>query len=432
MMGTKKGLLACAASLLLSICVGTSARATNDCCNSGDWQTGSYHGSVATSYPYAHASTFGQPCETDQACGESNTNFAAFLSGVRSSFQPFDPHCRPSQRSLQRSSQYPSQRRLPVNLNPGYASPYGASHDCGQSGLAGGCGPVAPVAASAFYGGFEFLWMRANFDQNVALIIDPPVGNTAVAFDYAYELSPRAWLGWESCGGSGVRFSFFRFDESADTESVTAIVGATPVFLNVVGAGGNLTRSAQADVGETLTSDHRLRIQAFDVEATQNFRFRSLWARLGGGVRIASLDQYLRADVRTGVGALEETVTKDLRLRGAGPTASLQVFRPVAESRLSLFGSMRGSLLATKTEQKIYEMKGAFTTELEDAATEQEVLTVIEMSLGLQWTQPVGRRTDWFTRAGYELQVWHDVGGPVNSNSTLGLDAITLATGLQF
>jgi hypothetical protein len=54
------------------------------------------------------------------------------------------------------------------------------------------------VAASAFYGGFEFLWMRANFDQNVALIIDPPVGNTAVAFDYDYELSPRSWLGWES------------------------------------------------------------------------------------------------------------------------------------------------------------------------------------------------------------------------------------------
>jgi hypothetical protein len=282
------------------------------------------------------------------------------------------------------------------------------------------------------YGGFEFLWMRANFDQNVALIIDPPVGNTLVPFSYSYELSPRVWLGWESCGGGGFRSTYFRFDEAADTEAVTAVVGSTPVFVYVYGAGGNLSRNAQANVGETLTSNHRLKIEALDLEATQRLNWKSLRATFGGGVRIARMDQHLRGDVTDGAGVLQETVTNDLQWTGAGPTVSLQIRRTIADSHLSMFGGLRGSLLMSETEQKIYEMKGAFTTELEDAATQREILTALEMSLGLQWTQTIGRHSHAFARGGYETQAWFDAGGPVDSHSTISLDAITFALGMQF
>ena len=294
--------------------------------------------------------------------------------------------------------------------------------------------PMRPLCQhnQGAYGGFEFLWIRPNFDQNVAIIIDPPVGNTAVPFDYDYELAPRTWLGWQSCRGGGFRSTYFRLDQDAPRESVMAVTGATPVFIYIYGSAGNLSRNAQANVGETLTSNHSLKLQALDLEATQHFRWQAFQGTLGGGVRLARVDQYFHGQVHNGAGVLQEAVWNDLKVSGIGPTLSFQATRDIARSRLSFYGGFRGSLLMGKTEQKIYEMKGAYTTELEDAASQREVLTTFEMSIGLQWKQSLGQHANCFARAGYECQAWQDVGGPVDSTSTIGLDAITLALGLQF
>lgn len=322
------------------------------------------------------------------------------------------------------STVYSAPRRAAVQSSqcqPGYTS------------AATACAPAPAPRSGTLLGGFEFMWMRAHFDQNVAMIIDPPVGNTLVPFSYDYELSPRVWLGWQSRhGGGGFRATYFRFDEQANTEAVTAVTGSTPVFVYVYGAGGNLSRNAQAQVGETLTSSHELNLQALDLEATQQFRWNSLQGTLGGGVRIASIKQYMRGDVRDAGGVLQESVSNDLDVQGAGPTASLQLRRGIGGSRLGVYGGLRGSLLMSETTQKIYEMKNVFTTELEDAAIHREVITAMEMSLGLQWNQSLGRHSAWFARAGYEGQAWFDAGGPVDSSSTISLDAISFALGLQF
>ncbi|MCM2374844.1 hypothetical protein [Aporhodopirellula aestuarii] len=321
---------------------------------------------------------------------------------------------------------------LIVEGNAAYGQPFAAasvsSMQACEPGMLG-AGVLGNFAAGS-YGGFEFLWLRANFGQNVALIIDPPVGNTLVPFDYQSDLSPRAWLGWQSCRGTGVRFTYFGFDDSADPVSVTAVAGATPVFVNVFGAGSNLTRNANANVGETLTSQHQLKLQTYDIEATQQFCFASTQAMFGLGVRIAEMDQLLRADVHDAGGAAQEAVTNDLEFRGAGPTASLWLTRPIMSSRLSFYSNLRGAFLIGDTDQRIYEMKGAYTTELEDRAVHREILTNAECSVGLQFGQSLTPRCGCFLRVGYEAQVWLDAGGPVNSDSAIGLDGVTFATGL--
>jgi hypothetical protein len=305
--------------------------------------------------------------------------------------------------------------------------------------LEGGCGtllgdqrPLATKTIGGLFGGIEFLWMRADFDQNVAMIVDPPVGNTLVPFDYSYALSPRAWLGWQTCGGTGFRATYFRFDESANTEAVTAVPGATPVYLVVYGAGGNLSRNAYANLGQTLVSSHSLELNSLDLEATQVVQWNRARTLCGLGVRIADMHQRARGDVFNPGGTLEETVRNTLQFTGAGPTASAQLTRVIGESRFGLFATGRGSLLVSETQQRIYEMKGAFTTELEDIAIQREVLGNLEFGLGLQYGQSIGRSAGMFVRAGYECQLWLDAGGPVDSQSTIGLNAITLATGVQF
>lgn len=350
-------------------------------------------------------------------------------------------------------SGYHSVAPEPATLHRGYAdcsvvdgystwpSPPMACTDPNRVGS--GCGPIigdsAPFTPATFqstcsgqYGGIEFLWMRANFDQNVAMIVDPPVGNTLVPFEYGYELSPRAWFGWQSCGGTGFRATYFRFDESANTEAVTAVAGATPVYLFVYGAGGNLSRNANANVGQTLISNHSLELNSLDLEATQVVRWKQTRVLFGLGVRITDMHQTARGDVFNPGGTLEETVRNDLKFQGAGPTASAHLTRGVGASPFGIFAQTRGSLVIADTEQRIYEMKGAFTTELEDIAIQREVLGNLEFGLGIQYSQSIGRSAGMFVRAGYECQLWLDAGGPVDSHSAVGLDGITLAAGVQF
>ena len=288
------------------------------------------------------------------------------------------------------------------------------------------------VSARGCYGGLELIWIRPNFDQNVAMIVDPPVGNTLVSFEYDYQLSPRAWLGWQSCNGLGFRATYFCFDESADREAVTAVAGATPVYLFVYGAGGNLSRNANANVGQTLVSNHALKLGSLDLEATQLFRWRYSQAILGMGVRMANVEQTASGEVFNAGGTLEEVVRNDLDLAAAGPTLSAQLTRGFGASNFGIFAATRASLLVSETEQRIYEMKGAFTTELEDIAIQREILGNLELGLGLQYQQALGKSASMFVRTGYECQLWLDAGGPVDSHSTIGLDGITLALGLHY
>lgn len=292
--------------------------------------------------------------------------------------------------------------------------------------------PWTGIGASGLLGGFEFLWLRASFDQNVALVIDPPVGNTLVPFNYSMNLSPRIWLGIQSNSGLGFRATYFRYDDSAATESVTATVGATPVYLFVYGAGGNLSRNANANAGQTLVSNHSLQLQSVDFEATQFFQLRQMRALLGFGVRIADMQQHLRGDVFNPDGSLEESVRNTLTFTGAGPTLSGQLTRGLGTSRFSLYASGRTSLLICETEQRIYEMKGAYTTELEDVAAQREIMGNFELGLGGQYGQSIGRSAGLFVRCGYEAQIWLDAGGPVDSHSTIGLDGISMAAGFNF
>lgn len=310
-------------------------------------------------------------------------------------------------------------------------APYGSQLGCGPQYIYGpdAYGPAlvgpgasvccAPLPVNRFYGGFEFLWMRAHFDQNVAMIVDPPAGDVTVPFDYDFKFTPRTWLGWQGRDGGGFRATYWRFDSSAATERATAVPGAEPVFVFVYGAGGNLTRNAYGDVGETLVSNHSLTLQALDLEGTQRFSLASLQCVAGAGVRLADMDQHMRADIYDTGNALWEVVTNDLSFRGVGPTASLQAWRPVGNTRFAGFSGMRGALLFSETRQSIYEMKDAYLNEVQDIAETREILSMGEMSVGLQYTHNLGQRAQVFARGSYEGQVWFDVGGPVDSSSTL-------------
>ena len=147
---------------------------------------------------------------------------------------------------------------------------------------------------------------------------------------------------------------------------------------------------------------------------------------------MADVEQTASGEVFNAGGTLEEVVRNDLALAAAGPTLSAQLTRGIGDSNFGIFAATRASLLVSETEQRIYEMKGAYTTELEDIAIQREILGNLELGLGLQYQQAIGQSASMFVRTGYECQLWLDAGGPVDSHSTIGLDGITLALGLHY
>ncbi len=354
------------------------------------------------------------------------------------------------------------QQAAPQHTAPACAGPRHAlaGGPCGHAAEPPWCAPSSPVAGypmascppqpaserlrcdlerrrrqwvdCGWLGGFEFLWLRASFDQDVALVIDPPVGNVLVPFDYSANFSPRVWLGLQSCSGLGFRTTYFGFDEDGPSRSAAAVAGATPVYVSVNGADGNLTRNATANVGETLSSAHWLQIQAVDLEATHAIVWAEFRTLLGIGIRIGDIDQAFRANVTDAGGMLQQAVGNTLDFTGAGPTLSAELTRDLGRKGCQLYASGRTSLLIGDIEQRIYEMKGAFTTELEDYAEQRKTIGNLELALGLQYGQSIGRAAGAFARVGYEAQWWTEAGGPVNATDSIGLHGVAFALGLNF
>ncbi len=169
------------------------------------------------------------------------------------------------------------------------------------------CSVAPPCRHWRFAGGFEAVALRASFDQNVAVIIDPVPGNRSVPFDYGYDFSPRVSLGLIRDGIGGFRTTYWYLETEAPRETATAVAGATPVYLFVYGSGGNLTRNAYADSGETLRTSHDLRLQAFDIEYFDCISALGWQLQPSAGIRIAEIKQHLRGDVFSGA-VLQETV----------------------------------------------------------------------------------------------------------------------------
>jgi hypothetical protein len=184
-----------------------------------------------------------------------------------------------------------------------------------------------------------------------------------------------------------------------------------------------------ADLGETLSTIHSTHLQALDLEYVDTFSMKTTQLLVGTGVRFAKMGQVLRGDVYNAGGGLQEVVTNELNFTGIGPTLSLQAWRPLFNRRFSAYASPRGYLLFAESHQSIYEMKDAGANAVRDQANQQEIISIIELGLGLQYTGCLNSGSSWYVRGGYEVQAWYDVGGPVDSTSTLGLDGISFLAG---
>jgi hypothetical protein len=288
-----------------------------------------------------------------------------------------------------------------------------------------------------FSGGYEFGWLQPRFAQNVSVVVQRPSGTEARAFDHSFDMSARVWVGVENARCNGIRASFWQFDGAAPNQVTFATAGATPLSLTIFGAAGNLNRTATANIGDAMTSDHELEMRTIDLEATHRYRFSCTEVLASLGLRYGKTHQRMHAVATNGAGFLTELVCQDLYFEGLGPTLGAQFTRRLFTCHpvlcgFSCFANTRASMLFGTQEQEIVLVTAGGAGLAEDEHVQNDFLPIGELVGGLQYAaRPFGRGL-WTVRTGYRAECWFGAGGPVDSDSNLALHGMLLSLSAQW
>ena len=198
-------------------------------------------------------------------------------------------------------------------------------------------------------------------------------------------------------------------------------------------------------MGAAVRNRAALDVEAIDLEVTQAIHYCRWDLTFAAGVRYGAVhvsgaeDLLLEAGVFP-VGILSESsLQTSQRFDGVGPTVALEGRRRLGNSNLSIYGNARGSLLFGNYKRRArFENAGLvgfifdpdeFEYEVDLASDRgDDLLTVLEMQLGMEYAREMGYGALFFVRGGFEAQVWQGAGGYGNLLS--GLEGIESLTGL--
>ncbi len=282
------------------------------------------------------------------------------------------------------------------------------------------------------YAGYEFGWLQPRFTDNVAYVARRTMGDKIYAFDHPFELTPRIWIGIENSCCTGLRVSYWNLDTNGEKQVAFAVAGSTPLSLTIEGADGHLSRTATANLGDAFTLRHSLELRTIDFEGTQRTRIGRNNVLGAFGLRYVKMHQRTKGVATDGTGSLTELVCQDLNFDGFGPTAAIAMTRCLFPghrllSRLSFWANGRGSILFGQQEQEIALVTGGGAGLANDRYVHDHFVPIGELAGGLQTSvRPFGRGL-WTIRTGYRAESWFGAGGPIDTDSNIGLHGVVLS-----
>jgi hypothetical protein len=247
-------------------------------------------------------------------------------------------------------------------------------------------------------------------------------------FDLTYDATPRVWLGYSRDDGLGVRATYWRFDHSAqprtfvaDGMTVFTAQAMTVIFPAYIVA---------STPGDTLAVAAGLDVQTLDMEGTQDLRLGSFILRTSAGLRLTSIVQDSSASVTSG-GVTTQQLSWSRTYRGLGPSAGVDLRRPLGFWGLEFVGAGRGALLYGKKDLSRQVSPPSSPNPPSVKLTDVDDVTGCgELEVGGQWVRNLARGGQLFIRGTYEGQFWSEAGAP--TLTFLGFEGFGLTCGLTY
>jgi len=302
-----------------------------------------------------------------------------------------------------------------------------------------------------FLAGAGFNLVAPFTDNNRAFTMTIPATGGGLAtqstdFGNPVAVAPRFWLGLVAPSGWGFRTSFWNFDQrdtlssavSGGAPAGSAIFSGAPLGLGIA-TGTFLLGPGNADV---LTATSRLNLSVLDFEIIREIEAGPAFLVLSAGGRYAQLGQHYDATVANTANNLltnaeVDTLFSHQRFTGGGPTLALQGWYPLGKTRLSLYGTARGSILFGTNSQNastntVQAVGGVLTDmpQAEASGSRNAAVPVGELEIGIQWTGVWGRFYP-FVRTGVIAQTWFNA-LTATTVPTLSGDSVGLNTNLSF
>jgi hypothetical protein len=207
---------------------------------------------------------------------------------------------------------------------------------------------------------------------------------------YGFQATPRFFVGWRNDEGLGIRGRYWLLNCSSD------------VLLNEVGNTDQFFSQS-------------LNMQALDLEMTQLTCLGGFEIELGGGARYGHVRTGTTADIRPGVYTPTQFISN---FDGFGPTAAINIRRPMGLGNWALVGSGRGSLLFGQTNfTQQFVPNGGSTVPINTGKVPFDFVPVFETQIGLErnWWGEYGR---FAVRGSLEAQWWGNAGSSPAKNPT--------------
>ncbi len=331
------------------------------------------------------------------------------------------------------SAGYGELRRLPVSEISYFENAGGsAQQGCGNYGCkeCGGqfCQP------HGWYTGFEAMFIRPQWRESLAFEFNENSNETLVPFGFGFEFTPRVTLGYTACNGMGIRARYLGFDHDRnvsftyDGTNTIELQAFDSPDIDLYG------RIIAENNGDTLTASYDLEFGVLDTEITQSFQHERTELVVGCGLRHARIKHHTFGEVRDISAVLDQRLDHTNEFEGIGPLLSLELWRPIRRCNgLSLYCNTRGSILFGDSDQRIVDEEnlGGTPSLSIDSRSEQGVMTIMELGLGIEWTRELPRYSSTlFLRGGYEGQYWLDAGGPAYPTNNMGLQGLIFNVGV--
>jgi major outer membrane protein len=278
-----------------------------------------------------------------------------------------------------------------------------------------------------YFAAVETLWMEPHFLGSTALT--QTTGTTVVAepFDFGFNFSPRFTAGFESEMGPGLEFKYWNYNGESDRASFVSdglTTGQTSLYLLGPERWTRITADAS---GESLSVEHELEAQSFNVAFFKEAEFKV--GRINGelGLHYATLSHLLRARVADGGGSLIGELLGISEFEGFGPMIAIEYFRPVGHTKLEMLGGLQVSLLFGERDQLVQN-----TATLDfNRFSADELLSGLTGQIGVQYMHHLTEHRTIFARTAFEAQHWIGGGTATDPVSDFGIYGLTFGVGVN-